>query len=73
MNPHWQNGFGQTIRRDAVTGKWWFDLELVGEVTGSFTFSSEGVYSTREDAEQAAADAATLASQYQAWCLNGVG
>lgn len=69
MNPHWQNGFAHEVKHDAVTGKWWFRAELLSEVSPSFVFESEIVYSTRDDAEQAAEDAATLASMYQAHCV----
>jgi hypothetical protein len=70
INPHWQNGFEATILHDVVTDRWWFRLELVGEIAQGFEFDSEIVYSTRDDAEQAAADASTIASQYQAWCIS---
>ena len=69
INPHWMNGFEQDVFHDCVSGKWWFRLELVSETAPSFVFESEVVYSTRDDAEQAAADAATAASSYQAHCV----
>ena len=65
INPHWQNGFSHEVFRDALSERWWFRLELVSEVD-SMTFESEVVYSTREDAEAAAADASAVAVQYQA-------
>lgn len=68
INPHWQNGFEQDVFHDRIAGKWWFRLTLVSETLPAFNFESEIVYSTREDAEQAAADAATAAESYQAHC-----
>jgi len=68
VNPHWQNGFEREVFHDRIVDKWWFRLELVSETSPSFTFESEVVYSTRDDAEQAADDASTAASMYQAHC-----
>lgn len=68
VNPHWQNGFEQDVFHDAISNKWWFRLTLVSETSPAFNFESEVVYSTRDDAEQAAADAATAAASYQAHC-----
>lgn len=70
VNPHWQNGFDHDVHYDAVTNRWWFRLELVSETAPAFSFESEVVYTTRDDAEQAAQDAATAAASYQAHCVS---
>lgn len=69
VNPRWQDGFDRDVFRDCVSGRWWFRLTLISEA-GNFEHESEVVYSSREDAEQAADDASEAACRYQAWAYD---
>ena len=67
-NPHWHLGFHSGAHRDHVVGRWWFSLECHPEGKGKalYEFESGADYSSQEDAEQAAANAATVALEFLA-------